>query len=49
MASKALEKARTKGRKNRSSIDSIKMGPEPVFNKGAYQVIPQSDVEHIGK
>ena len=34
MASKALEKARTKGRKNRSSIDSIKMGPEPVFNKG---------------
>tara|TARA_B110000977_G_scaffold155171_1_gene197357 strand:+ start:211 stop:516 length:306 start_codon:yes stop_codon:yes gene_type:complete len=21
----------------------------PAFNKGAYQVIPQSDVEHIGK
>ena len=34
MASKALEKARTKGRKNRSSIDSIKLGPEPVFGKG---------------
>jgi hypothetical protein len=34
MASKALEKARVKGRKNRSSIDEIKMGEEPVFQKG---------------
>ncbi len=34
MASKSLEKARVKGRKNRSSIDSIKMGDEPIFNKG---------------
>mgnify|MGYP003647588625 FL=1 len=34
MASKSLEKARVKGRKNRSSIDDIKMGAEPIFQKG---------------
>jgi hypothetical protein len=29
--------------------ESKKFTVAPAFNKGAYQVIPQSDVKHIGK
>jgi hypothetical protein len=29
--------------------ESKKFTVAPAYNKGAYQVIPQSDIKHIGK
>ena len=37
------------GRAERTSTDNTGFTVSPAYNKGAYQVIPDTDIKHIGR